>query len=251
MGKAQQNQVEQWPVLTSGTLNLVLADKNGFVIAADSRMSSKALFNCKGKRQSYCDDSQKLFRTSPDSAMVIAGFAVGSRNTPLDLTVASVLRKDFGRTGWPADQAHLVSGALKGELQDALTGVAALLDPMTSSSALAMTATLARRDSKGTPILQQVQFSESWVPMGPLNRLAPQYTATVYDEVLVTTRFYFVPVGITFVAEAIREGIYKSADPVIRNYYDCLKTASCADMSVAEMADLARVTLRETKNLPI
>jgi hypothetical protein len=46
----------------SGTLNLILANKNGFVIAADSRRSSTTPFKCHGVRQLYCDDSQSFLR---------------------------------------------------------------------------------------------------------------------------------------------------------------------------------------------
>src|SRR5271170_2628571 len=88
---AQQENSQSNPVMASGTLNLVLANKNGFVVAADSRMSSDHPFLCEGKRQLYCDNSQKLFRTTPNSAMVIAGFAVGQFKSPLDLAVASVI----------------------------------------------------------------------------------------------------------------------------------------------------------------
>jgi hypothetical protein len=89
---AQMQGFEVSPAFASGTLNIVLANKNGIVIAADSRMSSSAPFSCGNAMQLYCDNSQKLFRTGERSAIVIAGFAVGRRNSPLDLTLASVLR---------------------------------------------------------------------------------------------------------------------------------------------------------------
>src|SRR5208282_4676766 len=72
-------------LIASGTLNLILANQNGFVVAADSRMSAPGPFRCTDGTQAkqgpetgffYCDDSQKLFRTGTRSAMVISGFAV-------------------------------------------------------------------------------------------------------------------------------------------------------------------------------
>src|ERR1039458_3668293 len=74
---AQQLAPEANATLASGTLNIILANKNGFVIGADSRMSSDTSFDCEGKLQLYCDNSQKLFRSTSHSAMAIAGFAVG------------------------------------------------------------------------------------------------------------------------------------------------------------------------------
>src|SRR5437762_13613722 len=53
---------------TSGSLNLVLANKNGFVIAADSRGTHRTSTGV-----SYRDEYQKLFRTGPRSALAIAG----------------------------------------------------------------------------------------------------------------------------------------------------------------------------------
>src|SRR5713226_5839041 len=78
---AQEPAAKGGAAVSSGTLNLILANRNGFVIAADSRRSDpRTAFNCGGVIQHYCDDSQKLFRTAEKSAMVIAGFAAGGRN---------------------------------------------------------------------------------------------------------------------------------------------------------------------------
>ena len=53
--------------IQTGTLNVVLANRNGVVIAADSRRSSDQLFDCNGNQQKFCDDSQKLFETGGTS----------------------------------------------------------------------------------------------------------------------------------------------------------------------------------------
>src|SRR5262249_20833391 len=94
--RAQSNDAA---TLTSGTLNLVIANKNGIVVAADSRMSSDAPFPCGRALTLHCDNSQKRFRTGSRSAMVIAGFAVGRWGSPLDLSLASLLRNRFGVDG--------------------------------------------------------------------------------------------------------------------------------------------------------
>jgi hypothetical protein len=65
----------------TGTLNLLLANRRGYVVGADSRRTRLV-------PRTYWDDSQKLFRVGPKSAMVIAGFASwAAQGSPLDLVV--------------------------------------------------------------------------------------------------------------------------------------------------------------------
>lgn len=68
------NQTSTWAV--SGTLNLVLANRNGFVVAADGRGTNKdgGVIDCS-------DDFQKLFRTGKRSAMAIAGLLATPKGT--------------------------------------------------------------------------------------------------------------------------------------------------------------------------
>ena len=65
-GKSQDP--ENTGSMQTGTLNLLLANKRGFVIAADSRATQMS-------PRVYSDNSQKLFRVGPRAAAVIAGFA--------------------------------------------------------------------------------------------------------------------------------------------------------------------------------
>jgi hypothetical protein len=97
---------------SSGTLNLVLANRNGFVIITDSRRSSQPPFQflCSGRMSDHCDDSQKLFRTGPKSAVAIAGFAAGGAGTPFDLEIASILRRKFGADGLSDDAIFGTNG---------------------------------------------------------------------------------------------------------------------------------------------
>ena len=248
---AQRPETERSTTLATGMLNIIIANKNGFVIAADSRMSSDKPFLCKDKRQLYCDNSQKLFRTTPHSAIVIAGFAVGRRinGSPLDLAVASALRKEFGMAGFRTDeQAGDALKLMDVFLSDALTGVAAIHDPNTPAQNLSLTATLARLNGDGVPILQQLQLTETWTPMGPLGIVAPRYGSTISREVPIT-KFFPVTVGISFVADGILQGAYKSSDPAIQDYYRRLKANQLDDMPLSEMRALALVILHETKKL--
>jgi hypothetical protein len=239
-----QGQGQGSPATASGTLNLLLTNKNGFVIASDSRMSSDEPFDCGGIVQLYCDNSQKLFRTGPKSAMVIAGFAVGTRNTPLDLTVASVLRKTFGSEGLPGDASDWARSALR----QALTGVAALYNPETTSPAsLQLVTTFAGFDESGQPFVKRLVFVESWKPSGPLNVKAPEYEVLTVGKI-PDEKFLPVAVGINCIAEAILSGYYKTEDPVILRYYQKRREGALDNLPLEEMKSLAQVILRETRN---
>lgn len=180
--------------------------------------------------------------------MAIAGFAVGG-NTPLHLTVPSALRKGLGPSGLPTEEnAKGIPQFVEVELEDALTGVAATCDPSSSPQTLSFIATFARLDNNQVPILQQLQLTETWTPMGPLHMLAPKYKSTLSREVPIT-QFYALPVGISFVADGILHGVYKSDDPTIQSYYRRRKTRQLDDMPLDEMSALALVILRETKKL--
>jgi hypothetical protein len=154
------------PSLAVGTLNLVIANKNGFVVITDSRKSGPRLMLCEGRQQLYCDNSQKLFRTTPHSAMMIAGFASAWDSTPLDLEVASVIRKQFDPSQWPNDDhADAVPLSAEGVLTDALIDVAAIFDPQTPSQTLSLTATFVRFDADKAPVIEVKYFTEQWKPV--------------------------------------------------------------------------------------
>ena len=233
----------------SGTLNVVLANKNGIVVAADSRRSSSdgSLFQCGQNLQSYCDDSQKLFRTGRRSAMVMAGFAVGGGNSPLHLSVARLLRNRFGAEGLegPRGEPRPASVWVEAALEDILTGVAALY-PNARPQDLIFTAIFAGFDKDGSPLIRQVTFNERWKPTGPLSLPEPEYKIDANE--ISATKFQTKTAGITYIADAILKGYYSSPDPVIAAYDDRLRKGTRDSMSLQDMSDLVRAILRATKN---
>jgi hypothetical protein len=235
------------PSLATGTLNLVLANKNGFVVITDSGKSSAQPFQCNGQQQFYCDDSQKLFRTTPQSAMMIAGFASGRDNTPLDLAVASVIRKEFSGAQWRNDDhANNVPSTAEGVLQDALTDVAAIFDPaQTPPQNLVLIATFVRFDTDRVPIVEVKYFIERWKPTGPQNSLVPEYT--VQNESKKVTTFVYFPAGVTCVAEAILSGHYVSNNAVLERFYEKRRNNLLSEMSLEDMLNLAKVIMKETE----
>lgn len=236
------------PSIASGTLNIVLANKNGFVIATDSRMSSDRPFLCSGKLQRYCDESQKLFRTTSHSAIAIAGFAVGRGNTPtpFDLAVAPVLRRVFGKDGLAIDdESDEIPGIIEVSLSEPLLGVAAIQDPRTPSGNLSITITFARINRSHAPVLQQLLLSEDWIPTGPLQVRIPRYTSRLGPAISAAT-FSSLTAGIDTVASVILAGNYSTADPVIKRYYQLRANRQLYNMSLDDMSALAHAILRET-----
>jgi hypothetical protein len=271
---------------TSGTLTLVFTNRNGFVIASDSRRSSaNGRFLCNGVLTFFCDDSQKVFKTGPRSALAISGFASSAFGTPLDLHVASVLRKRYRYVQTPSAEAAppkgshpmmtsgpLFFGAYKNrsskrppggedyELEQALTAVAALV-PDASQNALGFTTLIADFDKQGYPNIQRIDYVNNAHPAGPLGIVMPDYDAedvtteqcrSIKEEVAKTelndVPFRYCFAGIDETARKIMSGEYRSQRPAIRRYYHRLKLRSLNTMSLREMKELAHSILAETNN---
>jgi hypothetical protein len=243
---AQSVSSTPYPFSASGTLNVVLANKNGFVIATDSRMSSEGLFVCGDSLQNYCDNSQKLFRMNSRSALAIAGFAVNLQGTPLDLTVAALLRQRFKASRIPQSDGffEMADRWVSEELLQPLKGVGSLYSTTTDPRKLGLSLILAGFDRSNKPVIHKLYFLASWEPQGPLGVLLPKYRVVPKDP--VPLGFTYETSGIPWVAEAILAGIYRSDDPIIRAYYGRDLSGTRDDMSLPEMAKLAHVILRET-----
>ena len=213
-------------------------------------MTFDQLQRCRGVVQKYCDNSQKLFRTSPSSAVALAGYAFGRAQapSPLDLEVAPVLLRIFGDSGLPIidNEVSVIPELLWTALSDALTGVASLYDPRTSPEQLSVIVLFARFDENRIPVLQKVSIRESWVTMGPKGALAPRYDLAPMPAT-IAREFRYLTAGINEVAESILQGRYQSTDAVIQHYYERLRDNTREDMPVAEMTELAHAILRETK----
>ena len=254
--------------LASGTLNLILANENGFVIAADSRMSSETPFECKKDlpKRLYCDDSQKLFKTGNRSAVVIAGFAVGRADppSPLDLVLASVLRQEFGPCGQRAFRVttgpepkgqvvcapELTTDPISGlfNVEPALTAVASINDPEHfPAEKMFLVVSFAGIDDQGKISIQQQYFNGLWVRTAN-NVPVPSWRVSRTPRDVVD-RFTFVTEGIPDIANRILGGSYESSDPVIVGYYRNLHSGPFGrdSMTLGEMRELARVILRETR----
>jgi hypothetical protein len=237
--------------VTSGTLNLLLANKNGFVIAADSRASSEVPFLCPdtSQLQSHCDNSQKLFRTTPHSAVVIAGFAVGGRNSPLNLAIASVLLRQFGPHGLVNDdQAKFVPDRIKNKLLLALRNVSALQFPFDPQhfDPQVLSVTFARIDGSLGPLFRVLIFKETLKLSTPLQKYVPDFEIIRDTGEVPVTNFVSLPLGLPYVAQAILDGYWNSVDPAIHDYYEKKKHSQLDSMPLVEMRKLTVAILHET-----
>jgi hypothetical protein len=183
--------------------------------------------------------------------MVIAGFAVGRRGTPLDLDVASVLSRRFGREGLNGENGS-VEGVMDwlGEpvtpLGLALVRVAALYHPNEANLArFSFVSTVAGLDGKGVPVVKQLAFWPRPQRVGPLNRLMVSFQ--VLHREFNAEHFVYVPAGIECVADAIFDGSYRTTDQTILKFYQTRKRQELLDtMTLAEMRDLAKAMLQST-----
>ena len=234
--------------LQTGTLNIILANPNGVVVASDSRRSSSRPLDCHGIQRTFCDDSQKVFRTGKASAVVIAGFANGGARgvtgTPLNVEMASLLRRMFGVGGRQDGRGdiQLVADDLLFKFRQILPGVAAVLGP---SAPLDFYATIAGFHNR-TPSITQLYFA-------PAPRQVGQGTTLVYFQVqsesVKAEHFTYRLVGCSDckkTALEILNGESSSTEDAVVSYNASRATSTLDNLSTADMEALARAILRES-----
>ncbi len=231
---------------SGGTLNLVLANGNGFVLAADSRRTSL-------NGSHHWDDSQKLFRVGKRSALVISGFATASApGTPLDVQVAALLRDHFDarmqRRGIGFDGPAL-TGWMRVTMASELQVVGSVFATLGNFS-MGMTAIAAGYDSSGQAKIARFDFKPQLSPFGPMVTLLPTFDTTVSSTTV--TSFTSASSGINNIAEAVLSGSYLSSDPRIRRFYDARGKGQLDELPLRALCQLAEAILAETeKQTPI
>jgi hypothetical protein len=255
---AQAGTDRDQPSIQTGTLNVVLANRNGVVIATDSRRSSQKPFDCHGGQQTFCDDSQKLFKTGATSALAIAGFASGGwpgvSGTPLNVEVSSILRRRFGSSGIP-DQRGSVQAVVwyaEAEFVQLLPGLAGVFDPGTARN-LSFFATIAGIEN-GLPKVAQVCLEPRSQAVGREN-LVLYFDAKPNCRIggkpgSVTVEHFIPPVLVgcpecTEIPSQIVSARFATNDPAILAYYSSVKTKNLDNFTTAQMEDLARAMLRK------
>lgn len=225
----------------SGTLNLIIANENGFVIAADSRMSRPNPF-------AYWDNSQKLFRAGPRSAAVISGFASWvAGGTPIDFQVAAALREEFSAPDWIRAK-HIgveLPSTLSGRVAEQLTLFGGLLSAEGRRPDGLTFKLLAAGFDNSQVKLQRLEFKPKTKVWGPFDIPVPRYEPVSSTEVL--SKFGYLTAGIDEIAKAILEGQFTTGDPRILAYYQARSDGTLDAYPLNDLERLATAILDETE----
>ena len=226
-----------------GTLNLLLANKHGFVIAADSRKTRMS-------DRRHWDDSQKLFRIGPKSALVVAGFASwAAPGSPLDTQVASFLREELSDPVWRrgkrpvTDLPNMVRANVGYELE--LFGVLAATDRPAPRPEDLDFQVLAAGVIRGMVQVVRINFTPRVELLGPLDLATPFYDMQSTSEPI--KHFVKCSAGIDAVARAILDGTVETHDERILNYYRSRNLERLDDLSLDSMKNLTLAIFEETE----
>ena len=228
---------------TRGTLNLLLANRNGFVIAADSRRSRPSPF-------AYWDDSQKLFRVGPKSAAVISGFASWvNGGSPIDFQVAAALREEFSDTEWEKGKRKLpnLPPTLMSLVGEQLTMFAGLLAANGESPTALNFQMLAAGFDKSKLVLLRLEFRPHIEVYGPFGLPVPRYEPVVTTKVV--RHFECLSAGVDDLARSVLDGGFSTIDPRILEYYRARNEGKLDQLSLNSLEDLAVAILEETKRV--
>jgi hypothetical protein len=243
--------------LTRGTLNVVLANKNGFVMAADSRQSF-------GDCPHGTNDSQKVFQMGPNAAMAIAGFATyrSGSYAPYAMEVAAVLREHFDQRFWHlGSNQFFVDTWLDVQVLPDIQGLAAIYEATIYQTppSRPFQRFLSRADfsfiatsawigppgaAEGVPYIRQVRFVPRVIKFGPLGNTYYEYVSEV-DEVSAD-HFISVTAGIDVWAIRILNGVEQDADPAVVKYLFALERGARNELSLEDMEGVARRLLKIT-----
>ncbi len=229
----------------TGTLNLLLANTRGFVIAADSRRIRLSPLT-------HWDDSQKLFRVGPKSAMVIAGFASwASQGSPLDVQVAAVIRDEFTEREWTSgkqsvtDLQNMIRSTVGYQLQlfGALFATAKPSPPPEALDFQTLAAGISRR---GEIQIVRIGFTPRVQRWGPFNVAAPTYE--IKSTSTVVNHFVGLSAGVDKVARRILDGTVETQDNRILNYYRFRSVGKLGELPLIGLEGLAAAILEETRH---
>ena len=224
-----------------GTLNVVLANKNGFVIATDSFAT--------GPGCTRPVDKQKLFRISEQSALAIAGFATYAGQTPFDLDMATILNTRYG--DWrstPKGETVFFLDWVENVLTRAIRRVVAVFSthPVAATLDLSFVATYARCCSAGFPVIEQSRF----VPVGrrttPVGTVAFSYGLVDKTPPKVASKFIYETEGVDDYALKILREHQRIPDSRLRSFYRAVENDTLDALSISDMQETAAALLDYT-----
>ncbi|HEV2381232.1 MAG TPA: hypothetical protein VG206_15740 [Terriglobia bacterium] len=227
--------------IESGTLNLVLANKNGFVIATDSKATGN------GGPPRY--DSQKLFRTGPKTAVAVAGLAAVNLPDPFQFEIAALVRSYFGPNGLSDGRGALgsVDFWLTSDVGAELNRLFSLFSA-DGYRAEPFVATLVGFNDQSIPEIRVIDFVPARRALGLHGELFPQYETR--EDTLTAKSFRVVTVGVDTVARKILAGELPTENESVHSYVRRLDQGGLDEMPLPEMKSLAIAIFDATKRDP-
>lgn len=220
--------------VASGTLNVVVGNRKGFVIATDSRLT---LFKASGSISQFRDDGQKLFRTGDRSALSFAGIAEVKR---FDFEVAKLLR---GLCVQMKINGTTATDWLMSVFYQRLNILALTLDAA-GHRVSPFSGLECELDSNRVPVFRKTSFY-------PKHDSINAYTVlTTFDvkswPIKVAKSFAYETVGIDSDAKAILEGKSNLRTPAVLRYLRLRQLNHLDSLTVDEMEALVNAIFKET-----
>lgn len=228
---------EQTSEVEAGTLNLVLANKNGFVIATDSKATGSG-------QPRY--DSQKLFRTGPRTAVAVAGLAAVNLPEPFQFEIAALISSHFGPTGLSDGR-----GSLNAVDEWLTSDISAELDRLFTVYSVdgyfaePFVATLVGFNDGGVSEIRVIDFVPTRRALGLRGELFPHFEPK--EDRVTASSFRFVTVGVDKVARGVLVGEYSADSDSVRAYVSRLDRGRLDDMPLGDMKSLALAIFEATK----
>ena len=210
--------------LSGGTLTVVLANRNGFVIASDSRQT--------WQDGHFDDNSQKIFRLGPSSAIAIAGFANNARepfasDLRSELTKALPKYTDKNAESWTTTVFESRLALLK--LINATEGG--------PPEALNSYITLVRIGTDEIPEITTLIFDGG-------EPAAPPKVSTITAGDFKCRAF-----GIRDLVDAVQAGSYRGNNIVLNGFQSAFESSHIDKLSVRQMERIAIALIQETGKL--
>ena len=246
MAEPKENPVED--TVIHGTINIVLANQNSFVIVTDSMQTQQTP---SGERQ-IAEPAQKLFLLDDRSVCTVAGFgsATVSSAPEFNLQTAGVIqdyKSQLARQGAPVGfPAKLTSMSFIFNFY--LSSIANLMEVMRVQGSYSFQLILAGYDTDGTPKLGVLSLRPV-VSTGPSGQPTISVATETIKEWPVRKELTYLVSGQGDVAAAILGNPAHFIDePSVRRYAESMAADSGSSLSIEEMKQLAKFIVHRTAN---
>lgn len=226
----------------SGTLNTVLANKNGIVIASDSRGSWR---DDGGVHRD--DGFQKLFRTAKRSGLAIAGL-LATPAEPYGVETASTILSRFGTNGLDDGRGDpfLVTSWVELQFGIHLRRLAAVLSTyMHAPQDCQLFVTIAGYDKHNTAQISQIQFSGGMKPI-TVNGKPVWIVTPIVTPLTTVDGFVSRTAGVTRIADAMLAGQIAVQKLAVATYLSASASGLAGELGIDDLVALTEAIFEET-----